>query len=788
MKVLLSWLREFAPIEGDPVWLGEQMSDLGMAVEEMTELGKGLDGIVVAKVLDLKPHPNADKIQLVDVDLGDGEPLQICCGAFNMAVGDVVPLATLGTTMPNGMAIERRKLRGEWSNGMLCSAAEIGLGDDHAGIMILGDNLALGTDFKTALGIVDDVLYDLEINPNRPDAMSVAGVARDLAARLKVPFALPEPQVAAVGDDAKGRASVAIVDPDLCGRFLARVLDGVHVGPSPHWLANRLTALGMRPINNVVDVSNYVMLELGQPNHTYDLAEVPDGELRVRWAQDGETIVTLDGIERALRPTDGVIANRDDEAIGIAGVMGGASTEISGATTSVLLEMAWWDPMAISVSSKRLGLRSEASSRFEKGADPEVVELAALRFAELLWQSADSATLAPGLVDQRGQVWDRSPIALRTQRVSEVIGIPVGDDEIRALLEPIGFEFDEQDGPGVQEVVVPSWRYDTRAEIDVIEEIARHHGYSNIPGRLPPAVHTGSLTPRQLDRRLLRDVMVGLGFDEAMPMPFLAPGDLERAHVTSDAVHIVNPLVAEESVLRTSLRPGLLKAIAFNESHRNEHVRLFETGRVFLRPPEGQRLPGEPEHLGAVLAGEDAIAAVEAWSVLANSLHVDGWRLDQRVLPGLHATRSARILVGEHEVGLVGEIDPEVLAAYHVNERTGWVELDLDALLAEPHGETHLHGVSRYPSSDIDLAFAVDDQVPASEVRAAIEASAGGLLVGLDLFDVYRGEGVADGRRSLAFTLRLQAGDHTLTDGEVADLRQRVIDAVQASLPATLRG
>jgi len=787
LKVLLSWLREFAPIEGEPEWLGEQMSDLGMAVEEMTEIGKGLDGVVVAKVLALGPHPNADKIQLVDVDLGDGEALQICCGAFNMSVGDLVPLATLGTTMPNGMTIERRKLRGEWSNGMLCSSAELGLGADHDGIMILDSTAALGTDLKAALGILDDILYDLEINPNRPDAMSVAGVARDLAARLRVEFTLPEPQVAAVGEPAPGRASVEILDGDLCGRFLVRVLDGVHVKPSPAWLGNRLTALGMRPINNVVDVSNYVMLELGQPNHTYDLAEVPDGALRVRWARDGETSRTLDDVTRTLSSGDGVIANRDDEAIGIAGVMGGASTEIGDTTTSVLLEMAWWDPMTISISSKRLGLRSEASSRFEKGTDPEVVELAALRFAELLWQTADSATLAPGLVDERGDLWDRSPIEVRTQRVSDVIGVTFEPGRIRELLEPIGFDVSDENTTA-QSVTIPSWRYDTRIEIDVIEEVARHHGYSNIPGRLPPAVHTGSLTSRQHDRRLLRDVMVGLGFDEAMPMPFLAPGDLELAQVAVEAVHIANPLVSEESVLRTSLRPGLLKAIAFNESHRNEGVRLFETGHVFLRPGEGERLPEEPEHLAAALAGDDAIEAVEAWSVLAAALHLLSWELDQCELAGLHPTRSARLVVNDNEVGMVGEIDPGVLASFGVSERVGWLEVDLDVLLAQPHGETTLRGVSRYPSSDIDLAFAVAEHVPASSVRRTIEEAAGSLLVGLDLFDVYRGEGVADGQRSLAFTLRLQADDHTLTDAEVASLREHVIDAVQAAVPATLRG
>ena len=400
MRVLLSWLREFAPVEGDPVELGEQMSDLGMAVESIEYPGRGLEGIVVARVLDLRPHPQADRIQLVEVDAGDGEALQICCGAFNMAVGDLVPLAPLGTVMPDGMKIERRKLRGEWSNGMLCSGREIGLGDDHAGILILGPSHQPGTDLRQALGIVEDVLYDLEINPNRPDAMSVAGVARDLAARLGVPFTQLSPSPPTGAGPPGVTAAVEIVDPALCGRLYARLIDGVSVGTSPEWMANRLRSLGMRPINSVVDVSNYVMLELGLPTHTYDVAKLAGPVLRTRFARDGERLVTLDEVERTLTTADGVLSDADDVAVGISGVMGGASTEISDTTTAVLLELAWWDPMTIARTSKRLNLRSEASARFERGTDPDVLELAAARFAELL--APTGATMAAAAVEARG--------------------------------------------------------------------------------------------------------------------------------------------------------------------------------------------------------------------------------------------------------------------------------------------------------------------------------------------------------------------------------------------------
>jgi phenylalanyl-tRNA synthetase beta chain len=787
MKVLLSWLREFAPFEGDPVALGDEMSDLGMAVESIDHLGQGLDGIVVAKVLDLRPHPDADKIQLVDVDLGDGEALQICCGAFNMAVGDLVPLATLGTVMPGGMKIERRKLRGQWSNGMLCSGKELDLGDDHAGIFILPGDVSLGVDIKDALGIEADVLYDLEINPNRPDAMSVAGVARDLAARMKVPFTQLAPEVTETPGDAAALASVEILAPDLCGRFLVRVLHDVHVGSSPTWLANRLIHLGMRPINSVVDVSNYVMLELGQPNHTYDLAKVEGGALRVRWARDRETIRTLDDVERTLTSGDGVITNAHDEAIGIAGVMGGASTEISADTNAVLLEMAWWDPMSIARSSARLGLRSEASMRFERGADPEVVELAARRFAQLL--APAGATLAAGTVDVRGNVPDRSPVRVRTSRVNQHLGTDpavLTDDAIVELLTPIGFDVATVD-EGQHDVVVPSFRPDTVTETDIIEEIARHHSYSRIPRRVPAGGHSGRLSARQADRRLVRQVMVGLGTDEAMPLPFVSPADIKATGLDDPFVTVTNPLDAEESVLRTSLRTGLLKAVAFNASHRQAGVSLFEIGKVFRRPPPGQQLPDEREDLGVALAGRDAIGAVEVWSVLARALGFDAHRLEQVSVAGLHPTRAAEITIGDVVVGAVGEIDPLVLENFAINERVAWLEIDLDRLLALPHGTPEYRAISRYPSSDIDLAFEVDETVPAAAVEATLRGAAGPLLADLALFDVYRGQGVPEGRRSLAYRLRLQAADRTLTEQDIAGVRDQVVAAVARDHGASLR-
>jgi phenylalanyl-tRNA synthetase beta chain len=798
MKVLLSWLRDFAPIEGDPAVLGEHLGDLGTPVEEMDVLGEGLDGIVVARVLATRAHPNADKIQLVDVDAGDGEALQIACGAFNMAPGDLVPLATVGSRMRNGMEIGRRKMRGEWSNGMLCSAAELGLGGDHSGIFVLPPGLPVGSPFAEAMGIEHDVLYDLEVNPNRPDAMSVAGVARDLAARLGVPFTLPESKVEELPADRVSAVSVEVDAPDLCGRFTARVLRGVTVGDSDPVIARRLTLLGMRPINSLVDVSNYVMLELGQPNHPYDIAKVRGGGLRVRRARAGETMVTLDGVERTFTTDDLLICDADDAPVGIGGVMGGADTEIDATTTDVLLEMAWFLPIGIAKTSRRLRLRSEASARFEKGTDPEVIDLAHRRFAELV--ATSGARLEAGTVDVRGELPDRVPVRVRTARVNSLLGTDLTPSRIAALLEPIGFASTVTGDD--TEVTIPTWRYDSSTEIDVVEEVARMYGYGALGRSLPSSPHAGRLTERQLERRRLRSLLVGRGWSEAMPMPFLAPGDLERSGLPGDGIEIANPLVAEESILRTSLLPGLVKALETNAARRNTGVGLWEIGHVFRRWSTGDgpqregsdssgrdRLPDEREELGIALGGRDATEAVHEWRAVAELLGLRGVRVHNEAVPGLHPTRSARLVgPGDETVGAVGEVDPEVLAAHGIGERVGWIEVDLDTAATLPHDPHVYRPVSIYPSSDIDLAFDVDDAVPAGDVEEALRAAGGERIASLKLFDVYRGAGIAPGRRSLAFTLRLDAPDHTLTDDEVAAVRQACIDAVEQRFDASLRG
>ena len=794
MKVLLSWLREFAPIEGPPEGIAEELSDLGLAVEGMVTFAAAPDGIVVARVAGLRPHPDADRIQLVDVDAGGGETVQVCCGAFNMAVGDLVPFATVGTTMAGGLEIRSRRMRGQTSEGMLCSAAELEMGSDAEGIMILPSDLELGQDLTGALGVAGDVLFDLEVNPNRPDALSVAGVARDLAARRGAPFRWPEPSVETAGAPASVSAGVEILAPDLCGRFSVRLLRDTAGARTPQWLARRLLALGMRPVNFIVDLSNYVMLETGQPSHAFDADLVPDGLLRVRRAVEGEQVETLDGVVRTLGEGDGVIADASDAAIGIAGVMGGASTEISAGTTTVLLEAAWWNPPDIARTSRRLGLRSEASARFEAGVDPEIARLALERFAELA--AVGGVTLAPDLVQARGDLPPSHPVRVRTGRVNAILGTALTADEMRACLEPIGFGIAPADEVAAEQparsylgevwdVSVPSWRPDTSTEIDVIEEVGRLWSYSRITRTVPRSPHPGGLTERQQARRRVQDLLVGFGFMEAMPLPFLAPGDLERCGLGADGITVTNPLVADESVMRTSLRPGMLKAVAYNAARRQPGVALFEVGHVHS-PGDGE-LPDEGDHLAVALAGREAPAAAELWERLRRAMPFAEIEVRNEATAGLHPTRSAVLVAGGETVGVLGEIDPAVAESFGIDERVAWLECDLGRLLESHLDRPGYRRPSRFPSSDIDLAFVIDDAVSAAAVESALRRAAGDTLVTLHLFDVFRdGDRLGEGRRSIAWRLRLQAADRTLTDAEVGDIRAACIEAATAT-GATLR-
>ena len=807
MRIVRSWLAEYCDVKRlTDERLGEVMTSLGMQVESMETVGTSVAGVVVAKVLRTERHPDAAKVHRVWVDAGDGAERHVWCGAFNMASGDLVPLATLGTKMPDGREILRRGILGIDSEGMLCSAAELGLSSDAAGIMILPANAKLGRNVFDALGVKRDVVYDLDITRNRPDATGHLGVARDVAARLGSRFTPPKGDVAKKGPPR--RVPVKIVDEKACARFNVTVMSGIVVGPSPDHLVRRVIAAGMRPINNVVDASNLVMLETNQPNHAYDAGKVSSG-FRIRKANAGEKITTLDGTQRTLDAADLLICDGEDRAIGIAGVMGGANTEISAATTEIALETAWFEPNGVRLTSQRLALRTEASARFERGVDPLGVDYSVARFAAILRASCPGLVVHAGATDARTRHLPKQPlVALRVGQVNRVLGTALSAKEVSSMLSRIGFVCTPKkiaakkgsvvpSGAGFS-VKVPSWRPDCIDEIDLVEEVARHVGYEALGKRVSQSTQPGGLSPLQQRRRALRDLLLSLGASEAMPNPFLAPGDHERAGVALEAaaLELENPLVVEESLLRTSLRPGMLKALAFNVSHRATDIVMYELGRVYRSGTTGvshgntgdavHDLPDEREHLCIMAVGVDAAAAVGWWSQITSVFGV-GAQLDQsRVPSGYHPTRSATLARGKQIVGYVGEIDRQILANYGIEERVACLEVDASVLLGESPKVPIAKPVSRFPSSDFDLAFSVPTKVTAAAVLRAVKQAAGVLAEDVALFDVFR-KAATDDSRSLAYRMRLRATDRTLTDAEVAATRAACIAAAE-KLGCTLRG
>jgi phenylalanyl-tRNA synthetase beta chain len=628
-----------------------------------------------------------------------------------------------------------------------------------------------------------------------------------------------------------------VADRELCPRFTARVVTGVRLAPSPEWMARRLSLAGMRPINNVVDASNYVMLELGQPTHPYDLDRLPGGGLMVRRARPGETLVTLDGTERTLGQAgpglgdtgqDCLICDAEGTPVGIAGVMGGASSEIDDRTTRVLLEAAYFVPMAVARTSKRLGLRTEASTRFERGCDPEGIDRATARFCQLLaLTGGEEMEVAEGSIDIRGAVPGPVELTVRPSRINALLGTTLPAGTIADLLTPLGFDVEASgaDREGDLQVVVPTFRPDIRpapeGEADIAEEVARTYGYRRIVRHTPSWPQPGRLTPYQRDRRLIKDILCGLGGSEAWTATFVSELDQIQSGFDPPYVEVTNPLVESERYLRGSMAPGLIRAVLYNAERRQGNIRLFEVGSVFRMVEDPPAAPEDgppvdaPEHLSAIFALEDddAWAAATAWRTIAEGLRIDDWVMSDRPHLGpesrvLHIYRSASVSsvtvrqteegMVEHPtpLGVVGELDPYMVGQFGLvgpdgrPRRVGWLDLDLGVLLDRdqvPRRSEESQPISRFPSSDIDLAFVVDEQVPAGSVARTLGKAAGDLLESVDLFDVYRGPSVADGSRSLAFRLRFCAPDRTLTDGEVGDLRIRCVEAVAHGHGARIR-
>ncbi len=802
MRAPLSWIRDFTPVDAPVADLVAALNQLGLEVDGLEQPGAEITGVIAARVLNVEQHPDADKLSLVDVTTGAGET-RVVCGAPNVVTGMVVPYAPSGATLPGGFTLERRTIRGQVSDGMLCSAKELGLGDDHSGILGLEDGAELGADVRELLGL-DDVIFDLAITPNRPDAMCIVGVARELAAHFSLDFIVPEPRVATDGSVSRDIA-VVIEDEARCPRYLGRVAR-VTMGESPAWMAQRLVKAGMRPISNVVDVTNYVLLERNQPLHAFDLARLDGPGIVVRTADDGETMTTLDGVERTLTSEDLLICDAGRAPQAVAGIMGGSTSEVSGSTTEILLESAYFERMGIARSSKRLKLRSESSARFERGIDPDAIARNADRAMELLVDVA-GAQVAPDVIDVYPTPIERERIRVRASRVNAVLGTDLDDEDIWASLAPLGIELEDAGTGDADSViaVVPTFRPDLDREIDLIEEVARRIGFDRI-GRTLPDTHgqVGALTVRQRERRVVADALVGIGFSEAITLSLVAPSDLERAGAPLDrVVRATNPLRAEESVLRTAVLPGLLRAVAGNRAQGLADAALFELGRVFLAPldrPTDSPLPDEPEHVALAWAGSvrrrpiepdrpvDVYDAIDAVQVVLDALAIDGARLTPAALTGYRPGRAATLMIDGRDAGTVGEVATEVLTALGLDAPVVAAELVLDALLDAPRRDRTFRAPSRFPASTIDLAFVVADTVAAADILQTLRAATGDVLEAAECFDVFHSEALGAGRRSLAFAVRFRAPDRTLTDADIGALRQQAIDAVRTAHDAELRG
>jgi phenylalanyl-tRNA synthetase beta chain len=834
MRVPYSWLSEYCDPGIGPQELAERLAMTGTEVERVGTIGPAsADGFVVGKVLSAEPHPDADRLRVCTVDTGDGERT-IVCGAPNVAAGQLVPVALPGAEMPGGQKLGKAKLRGVESHGMILSASELEVGEGAEGIMVLDGDAAPGQSLAEVLPLAEPVL-ELEVTPNRVDCFGVYGVAREVHAITAAPLG-PAPWAEDAAAEGEGKvedyASVSVEVPELCPRFTARVFTDVTVGPSPAWLQARLTAAGQRSINNVVDITNYVMLLTAQPLHAFDLDKVPDGALTIRAAAEGEEMTTLDGVERTLDAETVLVCDRNGPS-GIAGIMGGQASEVSADTKRVLLEVASWNGTNILRTSRMLGLRSEASARFEKQLHPELC-MRAQQLASRLMVELCGASLVPGTIDVAAEIPAPRRLTLREGRVEGLLGMAIERADQVTYLERLGFAAMESDA-GLEVEVPPDRHYDVTREVDLIEEVARVHGLDeHLPTTLPESgQRVGGLTRAQRLRRRAEDTLRDLGFDEVVGWSFTDQSEVARLRIPADdprarAVSIANPLSEEQSVMRTTVLGSLLDVAQANLARGADRLALFESGRVYLEGEAatasggdladfGGGKTGGAEFLAGQFPGNRPAPVLEPHrfaGLAVGSLSEKSWRENEQeadffalkgVLealggqlgarlsfepakqPFLHPGRAAAIRIGDAPAGWIGELHPLVCRAWEISAATAF-EVEAAVLVAAATaGEETFEDLTTYPAVYQDLAVVVPTDVAAASVREAIASGGGELLRSAGVFDLYEGEQLGDGHKSLALRLEFRAADRTLTDEEVA-VQRASIEAELTKLGGTLRG
>ncbi len=818
MRVSYEWLSQYIDLQDiTPQQLAEKLTRSGIEVDIVEPRNQGVTQTVVGYVEHKEKHPQADKLNVCTVNVGQEETLQIVCGAANVAAGQKVPVALVGATLPGGVKIKNAKLRGVESRGMICSAKELGINDkllpkeQQEGILVLPQDWELGQDILPLLGLEDTVL-ELDLTPNRSDCLSMIGVAYEVAAILGRKVRMPDLTVnESDHEKIEDQVHIHIDAPDHCHRYSARLIGEVRLGPSPVWMQNRLIAAGIRPINNVVDITNYVMLEQGQPLHAFDYESVTGGKIVVRLAREGETIVTLDDVERKLDP-EMLLITDGEKAIGIAGVMGGANSEVTEQTTTILLESAHFAGASIRKTSRKLGLRSEASLRFEKEVDPQAV-LRALERASQLMEQLAGGKVVKGIADALVKEGEAIHVPLRLERLNRFLGTSLDEQNVSDILDRLQFSYssksDEQKGT-VFDVEVPTRRQDITIEEDLFEEVARLYGYDHIPTTLPETVTTpGGLTRQQYLRRQVRRILNSLGMQEAVTYSLTAADridDVESIFGTVEntgikPIPLAMPMSEERSLLRVNLLPNLIETAAYNRNRRQENVALFEIGTIFLSEEEHlTRLPQEKMVLGGMLTGEwvdqhwlqpqqpvDFYLAKGILDTMFHQLLVKNVYYEAAAdLKGMHPGRTARIKVNGDTIGFVGQLHPDVQKKYDVEDSYVFL-IELDKLYEQVVDYELYRPLPRYPAIRRDLAIVVDEHVQAAELQKAIRETGGDLLESVELFDLYSGENIGSGRKSIAFALTYRDAERTLTDEEVNAIQQKVIERLENVFGATLR-
>ena len=791
MKITCNWLKEYVDFPWDWPELVERLTMAGLEFEGIDDLGKRYEGVVIGRVNACRPHENADRLTVCEVDIGT-EVNTIVCGAPNVEAGQTVAVATVGCTLPGGMQIKKAKIRGVESRGMICAEDELGLSDNHDGIMVLSEKLAVGTSFAAATGL-DDVMVDFEVTPNRPDCLSLFGIAREVQALTGNPLRRPEVHIAEGGNPTADDITIDIEAPDDCARYVGRIVRGVKVGPSPEWLQRRLQAVGQRPINNIVDITNFVLLEMGHPLHAFDLDKLADRHVIIRRARAGETLQTLDGTTRELDEEILVIADAA-EAIALAGVMGGAHSEVSEQTTDILLESAYFTPSRVRLARARLGLFTEAAMRFERGADWDAPLRAIDRTASLIAEIA-GGTVAPTPLDVYPRPGQCPQIPLRIERANQLLATDLDQEAITQILERLGCQV----AAGTPlTVTAPSFRPDLEREADLIEEVGRIYGFDRIEGSQDASGPWITRRDPQLTlRQIARQRLLGLGLDETINNTIVETRWLELAGATEQVARLANPPTEAQNALRTTLVPSLLDVARRNFNQRASSVAIFELGKCFTAGEQGS-LPGEDLRIAALWAGAVSASPWQADAREADFFDLKGLleglvgdgdlRFTREDLPGCRPGHVARVSIGEDTLGWIGQAATDLCSGFDLERPVHIFELSFDVLARHWHGREHaFSALPKFPPIERDLAVVVREDVATADLVATMRKSTPRLVESVEVFDIYQGDQIEEGHKSLAFAIRLRDRDRTLQDVQADKAIAKMLKALEGQFSARLR-